>query len=129
TEISSATSRPRFCLRRSPLDSPLLILSQDFRFGFLATIDCTSHRLRWSRFFHPFHPERLQRPWKGPALPPPRTEKPRSASFQAISHTPLRPPSFLRPVCLAAAPYPVGKGSAAIRRTMLPNRRGVRWLS
>jgi hypothetical protein len=38
--------------------------------------------------------------------------------------------SFLRPVCSPdAAPYPVGKGSAAIRRTMLPKSRRVRWLS
>jgi len=38
--------------------------------------------------------------------------------------------SFLRHFCLpAAVPYPVCKGSAAIRRTMLPNSRRVRWLS
>jgi hypothetical protein len=35
--------------------------------------------------------------------------------------------SSLHPVSFpAAAPYPVGKGSAAIRRTMLPNSRRVR---
>ena len=38
-------------------------------------------------------------------------------------------PGLLRPVCLPAAAYPVGTGSAAIRRTMLPNNRRVRWLS
>jgi hypothetical protein len=27
------------------------LLSPDFRFGFLADIDYTSNRLRWSRFF------------------------------------------------------------------------------
>ena len=44
--------------------------------------------------------------------------------------THLSAPSFLRPVYFpAAACYPVGKGSAAIRRSMLPNSRRVRWLS
>jgi hypothetical protein len=36
-------------------------------------------------------------------------------------------PSLLRPFCLpAAAPYPLGKGSAFIRRTMAPKSRRVR---
>lgn len=40
------------------------------------------------------------------------------------------PPPFLRPACLsAAAPYPVGTASEAIRRTMLPNSLRVKWLS
>src|ERR1035437_7924287 len=39
-------------------------------------------------------------------------------------------PSFLRPFWLpAVARYPPGEGSAAIRRTMLPNSRRVRWPS
>ena len=41
----------------------------------------------------------------------------------------LSVPSLLRPVCFPAAAYPVGIGSAAIRHTMLPNNRRVRWLS
>jgi hypothetical protein len=36
--------------------------NRDFRFGFLAAIDCTLNRLRWSCSFHPFHPERPQWP-------------------------------------------------------------------
>jgi hypothetical protein len=36
--------------------------SRNFRFNFLAAIDCTFNRLRWSCFFHPFHPERPQWP-------------------------------------------------------------------
>jgi len=37
------------------------------------------------------------------------------------------PPSFLRPVCLlAAAPYPLGSGNAAIRRTIAPKSRRVK---
>jgi len=64
-------------------------VSRDFHLGLLAPGQYTSHRLRWSSSFHPFHPERLRRPWKGPALPHPGTERPGSASFQAISHTPL----------------------------------------
>jgi hypothetical protein len=59
-----------------------------------------------------------------------RARKPRSVSFQASYHTVSPYPSFHRPVCLpAAAPYPVGEGSPAIRRTMLPNSRRLRWLS
>jgi hypothetical protein len=40
-------------------------------------------------------------------------------------------PSRLRPVGFpcGSAPYPAGTGSAAIRRTMLPKSRRVRWLS
>ena len=38
-------------------------------------------------FFHPFHPERLQRPTKGPALPLPGKGKPEIASFYTISQT------------------------------------------
>jgi hypothetical protein len=29
--------------------------SQDFHYGFLATVDYTSDRLRWNRGFHHFH--------------------------------------------------------------------------
>ena len=74
--------------------------STDFHFASPATSQYTPNRLSWSRFFHPFHPGATRAPRKGPALPPPGTGKPKSASFQAFSHTPLRPPSFLRPVCL-----------------------------
>ena len=73
---------------------------QDFHFAFPASSQYTPNRLRWGRFFHPFHPDRLRGPRKGPALPPPDTEERESASFQAIPHTRLRPPSFLRPVCV-----------------------------
>ncbi len=33
-------------------------------FRLLATIDSTSNRRRWSRFLHPFHPQRLRQPGK-----------------------------------------------------------------
>jgi len=36
---------------------------------------------------------------------------------------------FLHPVCFTAAAYPVGTGSAAMRRTMPANSRRVSWLS
>src|ERR1039458_1098663 len=63
---------------------------------------------------------------RGPALPRPGTENPEVPhSKRFLRH--LSVPSFLRPVCFsAAAPYPVSKGSAAIRRSMLPNSRRVR---
>src|SRR5450759_1239194 len=57
-------------------------LNQDFRLGLPAAIDYTSNRLRWSRFFHPFHPERLRQPGKGLALPPPGTENPEVTHFK-----------------------------------------------
>jgi len=40
---------------------------------------------------HFFHPERLRKVRKSPAVPPPRTGKPELAAFHVISHTPLRP--------------------------------------
>jgi hypothetical protein len=97
----------------------------------LARIQYTPNHLRWGCFVHAFHPERLQRPTKGPVVPLPGTEKPGIASFSAISQTPLRLlPLLPAPVSFpAAAPYPVGRGSAAIRLTMLPKSRHVRWLS
>ena len=39
-------------------------------------VDYTSNRLFWSCFSHFSHPERLQRPRKGPTLAPPGTQKP-----------------------------------------------------
>jgi hypothetical protein len=57
----------------------------------------------------------------------PGTGKPELAHFQAISPDTLPSPSpctkFL------SHSYPVGNGSAAIRRTIFPNSRRVRWLS
>jgi hypothetical protein len=41
--------------------------TQDFRFDFLRTLDYTSKRLRWSRFFPFFHPEAS---WRGSDIPP-----------------------------------------------------------
>jgi hypothetical protein len=51
--------------------------------------------------------------------------------FQTIAATPLRPLPPSCPVCSpsAAVSHPIGGGSAAIHRTMLPNSRRVRWLS
>jgi hypothetical protein len=102
-------------------------LDQNFRFGFLPPSIVHPTGLVGAAFSPPIPPQRLRRPTRGPASPPPGSGKPGSASFQAISHTPLRPPSFLRPVCfLAAAPYPLGSGNAAIRRTIAPKSRRVK---
>src|SRR5450759_5628140 len=94
-----------------------LTLSQDFHFGFLATIDYTSDRLRGSVFPILSIPSDSSGRGRGPALPRPGTENPEVPhSKRFLRH--LSVPSFLRPVCFsAAAPYPVSKGSAAIRRS------------
>jgi hypothetical protein len=104
-------------------------LNQDFHFGFLATIDYTSDRLCGSVFSILSIPSDSSGRGRGPALPRPGTENPEVPhSKRFLGH--LSVPFFLRPVCFSvAAPYPVSKGSAAIRRSMLPNSRRVRWLS
>src|SRR6266404_38385 len=65
----------------------LLSENQDFRFGFLATIDCYIQPFPLEPFLSSF-------PFRsgscGPALPPPGTKKPRRASFQKISHSPMK---------------------------------------
>ena len=116
--VSLARSRliiPSFCR-----------VNQDFHFGFPATIDYTSDRLRESVFPILSIPSDSSGRGRGPALPRPGTENPEVPhSKRFLRH--LSVPSFLRPVCFsAAAPYPVSKGSAAIRRSMLPNSRRVR---
>ncbi len=76
-------------------------MNRDFRFGLLASIDCTSTRLRGSPFLSFVHPDRLRRPRKGPALPLPGTQKQASASFSSdFSYT--SPLPLLRPVCFPA---------------------------
>ena len=56
---------------------------------------CTSKRLRWSRFFHPFHPTSDSgRPRKGPALAPPGSENPEVTHFKRfLVHLSVPPPS------------------------------------
>ena len=50
--------------------------------------------------------------------------------FEALSRTPLpRPPSSSRLVSPCCRAYPAGSGKPSIRRSMLPNKRRVRWLS
>lgn len=52
-----------------------------------------------------------------------------SLRSEAISsNTSPSSPRFPR-ICTPHSPYPVGSGSVAIRRTMLPKSRRVRWLS
>jgi hypothetical protein len=81
-------------------------------------------------FFHPFHPERLRLATKGPALPLPTTGKPEIASLSSdFSDTSLPLPPSAGLVPLRSGAYPADTGRASIRRTMLPNRRRVRWLS
>ena len=63
--------RPRCPFRRAGRCGPSL--NQDFRFGFLATANCTSNCLRWSRIFHLSPPECPQRPRERPTLAPPGT--------------------------------------------------------
>lgn len=64
-----------------------------------ATVNSTSNRLRWSRLFYPFHPERLQPSRKGPALPPPGYGQTRkcliSRDFSYASPPPLLPSTWL----------------------------------
>jgi hypothetical protein len=74
--------------------------------------DYTSNRLCWSVcFFYPFHPERLRQPRKGASSASSGHGKPGSASFQAISYTPLR---LLPSTCLLG------------RRRALSGRQGQR---
>ena len=56
---------------RRPLspNSRRLPTRRHFHYGFLVPIDYTSARLRWSRVFHHFHPERLRR-GQGSSRPP-----------------------------------------------------------
>ena len=105
-----------------------LVVDQDFRPGFLATPDCTSNRLRWSRFSHAFHHQRLRRPEEGASSVSSGQGNTQKCLIPSdLSYT-SPPRSFLRPDCLlAAARYPPGKGSAAIRRTIAPKSRRVRW--
>ena len=105
------------------------VLSRDFRFGFLAAIDCTFNRLRWSRFFILSISSDCRGPERFGAASSGYRKTRKYLISSDFSHT-SPSPFFLRPVCLpAAVPYPVCKGSAAIRRTMLPNSCRVRWLS
>lgn len=85
--------------------------------------DLAAWRRKWatraaSPFSHSSHPERLQQPRKGPTLAPPgyvRTWKCLiSSGFSDTNPS----PSFFRSACFPdVAPYPVGTGSAAMRRT------------
>jgi hypothetical protein len=96
------------------------------------SIEYTPNCLRWSRFFilsHPFHPKRLRRPTKGPALPLPATRKPGTARFSSdFSDTSLSSPSFLRPVCFpsAVAYHPVATGNPSILPRTAPSSQRVR---
>ena len=93
------------------------LLNQDFHFAFQVTSQYAPNRFRCDRFFILSVPSDSGGPRRGQPCPFRVRENQKLPHFQAISQTPLRPPSFLRPVCLpAAAPYPVGKGSAAIGR-------------
>jgi hypothetical protein len=87
-------------------------LNQDFLFRILGVL----HR---SSFLHLAAPERVLWPRNGPVLPSPGTERPESRSFPTTSHTPLPPPSFLRPVCCAAA--------APIRLVLATPRSAATW--
>jgi len=87
------------------------------------------HPRQLGAFFHPFHPEGLRLPKKGAqgqvcilqARGTPQCLIPCDFSYTSP------PLSLLRAVCLpAATPYPVAAGSAAIRRTTLPNRLRIR---
>ena len=99
-------------------------LSQDFRRGLLDTNDCTSNRLCWN--FFSFHPERFQRPSKGQPWLLRERKNPEVPHFKRfLRHLSV---SLLPSTRLFARrhPYPVRKGSAAIRRTMAPNSRRVK---
>ena len=67
------------------------------RISFLASASSNHppNRLRWSHFSYFIHPGRFRRPGKGPPLSPPGAQKRGSASFQAVSQTPIHllPPS------------------------------------
>jgi len=109
------------------MPAPRSDLLQDFRFAILASNDCTSNRLRWSglpRFFIPsdYSDPRTGQLWLRRVRK--NLEVPHFKRF--VIHFSVL--SLPRPVRFLAAPYPVGKGSAAIRRTMAWNRRRVRWL-
>ena len=104
--------------------------TQDFRFGLLATSDPTSNRLHWSRFSGFSIPSDSSGPGRGQLCSSGYVKAWKcliSSNFSDTSPS----PSLLRPVWFpfAAGPYPAGTGRPSIRRTMLPNRRRVRWLS
>jgi hypothetical protein len=127
--VASRPSRPP-TRNRLGFSDPSTLFSGPSVLPSLASIDCTSNRLRWSRLFHPFHHVRLKRSRRGGHLFRPQVRQTERCLIQSDFAYTSPSPSFLRPVCFsAAAPYPVGKGSAAIRRTMLSNSRRVRRLS
>jgi hypothetical protein len=100
---------------------------QDFRFGFLAAMNYTPSHPLWDRFFS-FPSRATPAIHEGASSAPSEQAKTGNCLiFNEFSNTspPLPPsaPSFRLP---AANLYPVGSGSAAIRRTMLPNSRRVR---
>lgn len=72
-----------------------------------------------------------QGPWNGPVLSLRRIPKLETDPLSTCaSHTSPAPVSLAAEICsVLRFAYPAGKVSEAIRRTMLPNNRRVRWLS
>lgn len=87
------------CLKLGRLATKLLISDpeRNFHFGFLPAIQCTSNRIRWDRFFHRFHPERLRQLCKIAGLVAPGTELPATDSFSCSFSDTSRP--LIDPAC------------------------------
>jgi RNA-directed DNA polymerase len=114
--------------------SPLLAIDSvhnyepEFPFWVHDTNQYTCSCLRRVRFLHPFPSQRLGQTGKGRLW----DTKPGIALFpgdfsDTSSSTPLLRPDWFR--FAATRYYPPGTGKASMRRSMLANRRRVRWLS
>jgi len=83
--------------------------------------------LRRQSFLHPFQGQRAGRAWLGRLRAPKTTICTISKRFHG--HLSLNSPPSSRLVSPGCRAYPAGSGKARIRRSMLANRRRVRWLS
>jgi hypothetical protein len=147
TNIERVTrTHSHICIRHPQILLPLTILARshchdlilqitpvetsqpEFPFWVHDTNQYTCSCLRRVRFLHPFPSQRLGQTGKGRLW----DTKPGIALFpgdfsDTSSSTPLLRPDWFR--FAATRYYPPGTGKASMRRSMLANRRRVRWLS
>ena len=92
---------------------PMLQLYQYCRYGFPANLDCTSTRLRWSRFFIPFVPSKSSGPGLGQLCLLWAVKTWKYLIENDFSRTSPSHPLFLRlnPGLPAGKLYPTGTGS------------------
>ena len=102
-------------------------LNRNFHFAFPATDQYAPSCLRRVRFFASVSIPKARADWKGP---PPGQKVGYCFVFKRfLGHLSLNSPPSSRLVSPGCRAYPAGSSKARIRRSMLPNRRRVRWLS